>query len=135
MFYIVIWYLVNSKSLGLEINIEVSNLSIYREEDIKYITPKMIIFSVFFIIKHLFLCVKQTHLRDVSFTHQNHMFLLTVTKIVHIKYYWPYFLFQRTSSISKNQISYFRGFKVYVKYKLVIIFYETTRPRIFIFGM
>ena len=47
MFYIVIWYLVNSKSLGLEINIEVSNLSIYREEDIKYITPKMIIFSVF----------------------------------------------------------------------------------------
>ena len=40
MFHSVIKYLVNSKSLGLEINIEVSKLSIYREEDIKYIQPK-----------------------------------------------------------------------------------------------
>ena len=56
-------------------NIQVSKLSIYREEDIKYITPKMIIFSVFFIIKHLFLCIKQKSLRDVSFMHQTHVFI------------------------------------------------------------
>ena len=64
LFYFVILYLVNSTSLGLEINIEVLKLSIYREEDTKYITPKRIIFSVYFI-----LCVKQTSMRDVSFTH------------------------------------------------------------------
>ena len=58
-------------------NNQVSKLSIYREDDIKYKTPKMIIFSVvvFFIIKHLFLCVKQKSLRDVSFTHQTHVFI------------------------------------------------------------
>ena len=55
--------------------IQVSKLSIYREKD-KNITPKMITFSVFyFIIKHLFLCVKQKSLRDVSFTHQTHVFI------------------------------------------------------------
>ena len=44
--------------------------------DIKYIAPEMIIFSVFFfIIKHLFLCVKQKSLRGVSFTHQTHVFI------------------------------------------------------------
>ena len=74
-FYIVIWNLINSKSLWLEMNIQVSKLSIYMEEDIKYVTPKMIIFNVFFIIKHLFLCVKQKSLRDVSFTHQTHVFI------------------------------------------------------------
>ena len=41
-----IWYVVNSKILWLEMNIQVSKLSIYREEDIKFITPKMS-FSVF----------------------------------------------------------------------------------------
>ena len=34
-------------SLGLEIIIEVSKISLYMEEDIKYITHKMTIFSVF----------------------------------------------------------------------------------------
>ena len=58
-------------------NIQVSKLSIYREGDIIYITPKIIIFSAFFgfIIKHLFLYVKQKSLRDVSLTHQMHVFI------------------------------------------------------------
>ena len=63
--------------------IQVSKLSIYREEDIKYKTPKMIISVLFFIIKHLFLCVKQKSLRDVSFTHQTHVFIDSYL-IVHI---------------------------------------------------
>ena len=65
-------------------NIQVSKLSIYREDDIKYKTPKMIIFSVFFfIIKHLFLCVKQTSLRDVSLTHQTHVLLTVIKKFIY----------------------------------------------------
>ena len=100
-------------------NIEVSKLSIYREEDIKYITPIMIIFSVLFIINHfkiVVFCVKQTSLRDVSFTHQN-IFLLSVIKKVHFKalFLIPAYLkfISNITSISTNQISYFRGFAVY----------------------
>ena len=86
-------------------NIQESKLSIYMEEDIKYITPKMIFFSVcFFIIKQLFLCVKQKSLRDVSFTHQTHV-LLTVIKIVHIFLISAYLELFRIISTSKFQIS------------------------------
>ena len=51
-----IYYHVKLKSLGLEISIEVSKLSIYREEDIKYITHKKIIFSVVVLLNICF-CV------------------------------------------------------------------------------
>ena len=90
----------------------------------KYITPKMIIFSVFFlIIKHWFLCVKQKSLRDVSFTHQTHV-LLTVIEIVHIKaqFLIPVFL-EFISNKRVFQIIIFRIFEFFqyiVIYKLMI---------------
>ena len=71
--------------LGTRVYIEVSKLSIYREEDINYITPKMIIFSVFFIIIKLLFFVYKTNVSERnSFSHQKHIFSLTVIKIVHI---------------------------------------------------
>ena len=78
----IVVFKINSISLGLEIKIEVSILLNYREENINYITPKMFVFIVFFIIKHLYLCVKQTSLRDVL--RLKTYVLLTFIKPVHI---------------------------------------------------
>ena len=76
----------------------------------------MIIFSVYFIIKHLFLCVKQTSLKDVSLriktyvlidSHSNSSYIGPISYSSISKIYFE------QAGISKNQIPYFRGIAVY----------------------
>ena len=46
-----------------------------REVDIKVYNPRKMIIISFSPIKHIFWCVKEKSLRDISFMHPTHIFL------------------------------------------------------------
>ena len=65
--------LVDLKSLGLEILFRIISSSIYREVDIKYITPQNVYYQFFLLSNIRVACVKETSQGDISFTHAKHM--------------------------------------------------------------